>query len=213
MAYPGTLRAVRFYKAGGEGDSGHVGRVYAMESGALLGETGGEEVACQGPGWVTLRLREALAVEPGVAYVAAVDALQHWVATADAWHGPVTSGRGAVTVLRQGGVRGPAGQMPTDQSTTNYWVDGKPLHTPPLLQLRLYLRVFMGLSAVGEVGKPLSRGVLCVLTVVSPLLLCGSRLRGPQHLALLRPAGAPEPVGQWRPPVVSPAPSSAGLHL
>lgn len=155
MAYPGTLRAVRFYKAGGEGGSGHVGRVYALESGALLGETDGEEVACQGPGWVTLRLREALAVEPGVAYVAAVDALQHWVATADGLHGPVTSGRGAVTVLRQGGVRGPAGQMPTDQSTTNYWVDGKPLHTPSLLQLRLYLCVLVGLSLLREVGKPL----------------------------------------------------------
>jgi hypothetical protein len=126
---PGIVQAVRFYKSPDEGGN-HVGRIYDWDSQQLLASTTDgavvDDIACPGPGWITIDLPTPLAVKPGREYVAALDSLMYYVRTedqlADGWSS------GDLQVVENGAVFATEeGSMPTDSwfGSTNFWIDGE----------------------------------------------------------------------------------------
>lgn len=121
---PGSVVAVRFFKAAAEGGAGHAARVYEATTGRLLGGTTTtvDDGRCK-DGWVSIPLPTAIPVKPGSTYIAAIDSMLHWPASFGYFGGPAAAGD-VVPVDRAGAV-GPAAQMPDSYSSTNYWVDGE----------------------------------------------------------------------------------------
>jgi hypothetical protein len=125
---PGYITAVRFYKAASEAGMGHQGKVYNWESGELLATTieDVDDVECEAPGWVSIPLRVPFYTSPDTEYVVALDGVQHYAKSSDAFADGYSVQD--LLVMGEGVVFGQTpGDMPAETwlGSSNYWVDGK----------------------------------------------------------------------------------------
>lgn len=67
----GSITALRYFKATGEGNTGHSGRIYSSATGLVLGNSSvTSDSSCTGGKWVTLRLATPVRTTAGTEYTA-----------------------------------------------------------------------------------------------------------------------------------------------
>lgn len=125
----GDIAAVRWFKAAGEGGSGHVGRIYDWNTGRQLATTVPfTDASCAGPRWVSARLSKPLAIRSDVEYVVVMDNVRtfsrsEWVLNEDWYSSDLRAHQG-------GTLSGDPGTMPRNRGFAEscYWVDGTTPH-------------------------------------------------------------------------------------
>jgi hypothetical protein len=127
----GDITAIRYFKsASDKGLNKRSGRIYSYPAGMLLTSTPEVTNADCPSGWVSIPLLKPLRAAPGQVYVVAIDKLDHYVKTADAFKKDVS--RGGIIARQDGAFYGfESGKMPSARSnstgTSNYYIDGKSL--------------------------------------------------------------------------------------
>lgn len=131
----GDITAIRYFKsASDKGLNKRSGRIYSYPAGMLLTSTPEVTNADCPSGWVSIPLLKPLRAAPGQVYVVAIDKLDHYVKTADAFKKDVS--RGGIIARQDGAFYGfESGKMPSARSnstgTSNYYIDGKSLAQNP----------------------------------------------------------------------------------
>lgn len=119
---PGSLRAVRFYRAAGEGGA-HTATVWGADGRALASVAFSDADAAETtPGWTTVYLEEPLELAAGAAYTVSVN-VNAWataLATVDP-RGALDNGKDLSTTGAPGGRVSPvAGRIPTEVAAVHY---------------------------------------------------------------------------------------------